>query len=87
MEVAQIICVIAVTTFGNVCCFILGSRVFQQISRGEKVGVEIPNPVKVVQNTIESFEEKKEQEKYRVIMDNIDNYNGTSLGQRDIPNR
>lgn len=86
MTPIQIILLILTTTFGNVCCFILGSRVFQQISRGEKVGVEIPNPVKVVQNTIDTFEEKKEQERYRTIMENIDNYNGTSIGQKDIPN-
>ncbi len=86
MTATQIILLVLVTTFGNVCCFLLGSRVFQQISKGEKVGLEIPNPIKAVQNTMESFEEKKEQDKYRVIMDNIDNYNGTSLGQKDIPN-
>ena len=86
MTVMQIVLLILVTTFGNVCCFILGSRLFQQASRGEKVGIKVPNPVEAVQNTISSFEEKKEQEKYRVIMDNIDNYNGTSLGQKNIPN-
>lgn len=86
MALTQIILLILVTTFGNVCCFILGSRLFQQASRGEKVGIEIPNPVRVVQNTIDSFEEKKEQDRYRVIMDNIDNYDGTPIGQKDIPN-
>ena len=86
MDMMQIICLIFVTTFGNVCCFILGAKLFQQATKGEKVGIEIPNPVKVVQNTIDSIDEKKEQEKYRVIMDNIDNYNGTSLGQKNIPN-
>lgn len=85
IDTQTLLLILVVTTFGNVCCFILGSRVFQQISKGEKVGVEIPNPVKVVQNTLDSFEEKKEQEKYKVIMDNIDNYNGTSIGQKEIP--
>lgn len=78
---------ILITTFGNVCCFILGAKLFQQVSKGEKVGIELPNPVKAIQEIGVSFEEKKEQEKYKVIMDNIDNYNGTALGQKEIPNR
>lgn len=87
MTVMQIILLILITTFGNMCCFILGAKLFQQITKGEKVGIDIPNPIKAIQEIGESFEEQKEQEKYRTIMDNIDNYNGTALGQKEIPNR
>lgn len=86
ITITQIVLLMLTTTFGNACCFILGTKLIQQISKGENVGIDIPNPVKVIQNIGDSFEEKKEQEKYKVLMENIDNYNGTSIGQRDIPN-
>ena len=42
------------------------------------------NPVKIVRNEIESFEEKKRQATFETMMSNIDNYDGTGLGQKDI---
>lgn len=43
------------------------------------------NPVNVIRKANEQFEIQKEQEKNKIISENIDNYNGTSLGQREIP--
>lgn len=47
------------------------------------------NPVKIVKEKVEinrlEKEQEKEQEKYRIIAENIDNYDGTSRGQQDVP--
>lgn len=85
MTVEQIMILVAVITLGNVCCFIMGGKIFQQAVKGEKIGVNVPNPVKAVQSVIDNFEESKEQDRYKTIMENIDNYNGTPLGQKDLP--
>lgn len=51
--------------------------------------VKIQNPVNVIKEIAEdtktSKEIKKEQERYKIIAENIDNYNGTSKGQKEIP--
>lgn len=51
--------------------------------------VKIENPVKIVKQEIEEIKEskemKKEQELYRTIAENIDNYDGSSRGQKAIP--
>ena len=56
----------------------------------EKIeGKAIINPIKVhkekkVQKEVE-IQQQKEQEKKETIMDNINNYDGTPFGQKDIP--
>lgn len=69
----------------NILCFFVGAKIGQKVSRGETIEVPNLNPMNVIRNEIDSFEERKEQERYKTIMDNIDNYDGTSIGQKDIP--
>jgi hypothetical protein len=47
--------------------------------------IETPNPIKAYREERDSFEQRKELEKYKIINENIDSYNGTSIGQKDIP--
>ena len=56
------------------------------LSKNEEVVIPNINPVKVVTEEIEKHEEKKKQQAYEIMMSNIDNYDGTGLGQQDIPN-
>ena len=51
----------------------------------EEIKIPEINPVKIVRNEIETFEQKKKQDAYDTMMANIDNYDGTGLGQKDIP--
>ena len=64
----------------------LGLKNGQRLSKNEEVVVPNVNPVKVVTEEIEKHEEKKKQQAYEIMMSNIDNYDGTGLGQQDIPN-
>lgn len=74
---------------GLVCClcFLCGAVVGQKTVKGESV--TIPNPVKNIKGHIEtkeSIEEyNKEMERYNTILENIDKYDGTSRGQKEIP--
>ena len=43
------------------------------------------NPVTVINKQIERKEQQKEQEILDIMMSNIDNYDGTGLGQQQIP--
>ncbi len=82
--------VLIITSIGimNILCFFIGARVGQKVVRQEKIEL---NPIKAINKAKEENREKKEKEledEYiKTIMHNIDNYNGTSLGQKDIPSR
>lgn len=74
---------IAVMGAVNILCFMIGAKVGQSVSRGERV--ELPNPVKAAKEHKAQQEAELIKDQYDTIMRNIDNYNGTSSGQEDVP--
>ena len=66
----------------NIACLIVGIKVGQKAYRGEDI--RLPNPVEKVQSFKDSQEYKKEQEALDTMLHNINVYDGTSLGQKDI---
>jgi hypothetical protein len=66
----------------NVVCLIVGTKIGQNVTQGKKV--KLPDPVAKIQSFKESQEYKKEQEALDTMLYNIDVYDGTSLGQKDI---
>lgn len=87
METMLIVILISVslTTLLNMWCFFMGARVGQKVVKGEEIELPKVEPVKAIQEFNESLKAKKEQERYRIIGENIDNYDGTGIGQQDIP--
>lgn len=79
MDVLLLVCVICLS---NIVCLTVGAKIGQKVSKGEEI--KIPNPVEKVQSFKETQERKKEQEALDTMMYNIDVYDGTGLGQRDI---
>lgn len=71
----------------NIACFFIGAKVGQKVVRNELI--EVPKPIKSIRDDIQSFNERKEtqkeQEKLDIIAHNIDVYDGTSIGQKEIP--
>lgn len=65
--------------------YTLGLKNGQKLKNNEEIKMPEINPVKIVRNEIETFEQKKKQDAYDTMMANIDNYDGTGLGQKDIP--
>lgn len=80
--------VLALTVMGmvNVLCFLVGAKVGMAVKKGENISFELPTA-----NPIDTYKNKKivtkEQERLDAIMRNIETYDGTSVGQRDIPRR
>lgn len=68
--------------------YTLGLKNGQKLKNNEEIEMPEINPIKIVRNEIESFEQsfeqKQKQDIYDTIMTNIDNYDGTGLGQKDI---
>ncbi len=58
------------------------------LGRGGQIAdkeIKLPNPMKAYKEHKEKLEVKKEQERLDIVMQNIDNYDGTSNNQKDIP--
>lgn len=68
-----------------IAAYTLGLKNGQKLKKDEEIKMPEINPVKIVRNEIETFEQKKKQDIYDTMMANIDNYDGTGLGQKDIP--
>lgn len=81
-DITLVIVTFAVTTFFNVFMMAIISNLIIKTSNKEVTKI---SPRQAIQKYNEEKEIRQEQEKARVISENIDNYNGTSLGQQDIP--
>jgi hypothetical protein len=72
----------------SIICFVLGAVIGQKVVRQEKIEI---NPVKAVNKAITEHKDKKEKEAedeyYKAILQNIDNYDGTGVGQVKVPVR
>lgn len=64
--------------------FLVGVKTAQKVQNDETV--EIPNPIKIVEEIKEHKEQKEKEKAVDVMLENIDNYDGTGIGQKDIPN-
>lgn len=79
--------IILCTIFGIfiLTAYSMGLKNGQKLSKNEEIVLPNINPVKVIREEKEKHEAKKKQEAYEIMMSNIDNYDGTSTGQREIP--
>lgn len=79
------IVLIALIGFLCIACFITGARVGQKVTKGEEIKPIIKSPVRIAKEIKDEKVKEKELERNRIIAENIDNYDGTSLGQKDVP--
>ena len=76
---------IAVTGALCIVCFFIGAKIGQTVSRGEDIKVPTVNPMEMYRAHQGRKEAEKEADKLDAIMHNIEVYDGTSAGQREIP--
>lgn len=69
----------------NIICFLIGARTFQNVHKGEEIKLPNINPIEKIKDVREQREANKEQERIKTIWDNVNNYQGDSTGQKDIP--
>jgi hypothetical protein len=78
---------IAVVCIGFIACFIIGAKVGQQASKGEPIETPTINPLELYKEHRNKQEAEIEQNRLDTIMRNIESYDGTSMGQIDVPGR
>lgn len=80
--VIAVIVTFCVTTLFNILMMRIITNIMIKAANKEAIS---NNPTDIIKRVAEKHEVEKEQEKNRIISENIDNYNGTSLGQQEIP--
>ena len=87
MEILYLILLIFSIGALNVACFFIGAKVGQKVVKGEPIELPKVDPMKPIRDHRERQKAEAEQEYYDAIMSNIDNYDGSGLGQKDVPRR
>lgn len=85
MEILFAILLILVVGALNVACFFIGARVGQKVVKGEAVELPKVDLMAAARERQAKREAEREQSKIDTIMQNIENYDGTSRGQKEIP--
>ena len=71
----------------NVVCFLIGAKVGQMVVREERIELpKMPNPFRIVASMRENRIAKRNEETLEALLNNIEAYDGTAFGQKDIPN-
>ena len=74
-----------IVVLGNILCFLAGAWV--AAGREKKPGAGIMDPLSGFREKKAGKEAGKEQDRIRIIAHNIEAYDGTPYGQRDVPYR
>ena len=61
----------------NIACFVIGAKVGQTVQQGKKIELPTVSPIR-------RNKEPQEHDKYATILRNIENYDGSSLGQEEV---
>ena len=69
----------------NVLCFLIGAKVGQTVVKGKEVELPTINPMEAYRQHQEKREAEKEKQINDIILENIDNYDGTGNNQKEVP--
>ena len=75
---------LAITGLLNIICFIIGAKVGQTVSKGEKVEMPNINPFKAIRENQAMKAAEIEQDRLDKVLRNIDRYDGTGKHQEDV---
>lgn len=82
----ETIIIIAVVGTLNVVCFFIGAKVGQTVAQGKEIEApKINSPVALYKAHREAKEAEAEKNRLDVILENIERYDGTGAGQKDVP--
>jgi hypothetical protein len=75
---------LAITGLFNIVCFIIGAKVGQAVSKGERVEMPNLNPMKAIRESRARRDAEQKQDKRDAILRNVERYDGTARGQEDV---
>lgn len=75
---------LAIAGLVNIICFVIGAKVGQKVSNGEKIETPTLNPMKAYRENKARKEVEAEMDKRNTILRNIERYDGTGRGQEEV---
>ena len=69
----------------NILCFVIGAKVGQTVTKGKDIEVPSLNPLKAYREREARKEAQREQDRLDAILRNVEKYDGTPLGQEEVP--
>ena len=85
MEFWLVVIMLLLVMMQNTICIVIGIKIGLALSKGERV--ELPSPIKAYKEHKASKEAQKEIDRVSIIMQNVENYNGTGFHQEEVPGR
>lgn len=83
--ILAIILILVVSGTLNVVCFFIGAKVGQTVASNKPIKAPEINPVKIIEERRKEENLREEATRNEIILENIDHYDGTSIGQKDVP--
>ena len=68
----------------NVACLFVGAKIGQKVTKGEPLEIPPCNPLEAIREAQDKKEADREQKKLDTIMQNLEAYDGTGNGQKDV---
>lgn len=84
MNMLSVVLLILIVCTSNMACFFIGSKLRQKVDKGETITLPSLDPMKAYRERQEKRKAEETQTKLDNVMHNIDVYDGTSRGQRDV---
>ena len=84
MDITTIILILG-TSILNIVCFFIGAKIGQKTAKGEEIKApKVVTPKKMYEEHLDKKEAEKELKKLDTIMQNLERYDGTAVGQEDV---
>lgn len=80
----ETIILLILCTGANILCFYIGARVGQKVTKGETIDLPNINPLEAYRQRESKREAQAEQDNLETIMQNIERYDGTGIGQQKV---
>jgi hypothetical protein len=81
MEVLEL----ALLCASNIICVYIGTRLGQKVAKGEEIKLPTVNPLEAFKEHQNKKEAEMEQNRIDTILQNIESYDGTANGQKEVP--
>lgn len=79
------ILLLLIFSISNTACFCIGAKVGQKVNKDEPIELPKINPVEAIREHKSRQKAEKEQNRIETILHNIEVYDGSSNGQREVP--
>lgn len=83
----ETVLLMALFAAANMLCFVIGAKVSQKAQKDEEIRLPSLDPLEAYRDSQARKEAQRKQTRAQILLQNVENYNGTSEGQLEVPRR